>query len=260
MAFGLRCAGSGTSVNPEKEIAFFDRFASEHGDYDVLGDLAYARLLALFAACVVPSPGDRCIDLGCGTGAFTRRLARFGLDLTGMDISPRSVERAAERDAGVRYVVGDITATGLPDASFDIIVYSAVLHHFPTRESRLGVLREGHRILRAGGRLFAYDPNGHSPSMWLYRDPRSPLCSRKGKTENEVMLTRGMLREELRVTGFAPLVVRGVGGMTFRYVESSAARLLLPFYNLYERALRFLPFQEAIGTFVVSVAAKPVRA
>lgn len=240
----------------EREVEFFDRFAAEHGDYDVLSDEAYGRLTGLFAERVRPRAGERCIDLGCGTGAFTKHLARFALDRTGMDISPKSVERANQGSNGAKFIVGDITATGLPEGSFDIIVYSGVLHHFDASAARRKVLAEGFRLLAPGGRLFAFDPNQHSPSMWLYRDPRSPLFSDKGKTENEVLLSRKQLEEEIASAGFSDIDVRGASGITFRYVESGAARLVLPLYNIYERAIRLSPFESRLGTFVVSSAVK----
>jgi len=240
----------------DKEIAFFDRFA-EQGEYDVLGEGAYERLLSVFEELVRPERGERGIDLGCGTGAFTKRLLRFGLDMTGMDISPVSVERANDTATAERYVVGDITKTGLPEASFDIICYSGVLHHFDEDALRLEVLREGCSILKPGGRLFAFDPSAHSPSMWLYRDPRSPLYSDKGKTENEVLLTRAGLESQLGEAGFGRVRVRGVSGTTFSFVESRFARLILPLYNLYERAVQRSPFENRLGTFLVSFAAKP---
>jgi len=240
----------------DREIEFFDRFAAEHGEYDVLADGAYARLTGLFEERVRPRRGERCIDLGCGTGAFTAHLARFDLDRTGMDISPMSVQRANEHSNGARFVVGDITKTDLPEASFDIIVYSGVLHHFASRASREQVLQEGFRLLSKGGRLFAFDPNAHSPSMWLYRDPRSPLFSSKGKTDNEVLLSRRELQQELSAAGFSKIDVRGVSGIEFRYVESSAARIVLPAYNFYERLMRHSPFESRLGTFVVSCAEK----
>ena len=244
-------------VNVQREVEFFDRFASEHGDYDVLSEGAYARLLELFERWVQPRPGERAIDLGCGTGAFTRRMRRFGLQLTGMDISPASVERASQNAAtGERYLVGDIGDTQLPDGSYDIILYSGVLHHVSTPEARRKVLAEGHRILAPGGRLFAYDPNAHSPSMWLYRDPRSPLFSTKGKTENEVLLKRSELEAEMRSAGFDRVDIHGVSGITFRYVDSAAARLVLPLYNLYEQAIRYSPLENRLGTFLVSVATR----
>jgi hypothetical protein len=119
---------------------------------------------------------------------------------------------------------------------------------------RVDILREGHRILRPRGRLFAFDPSAHSPSMWLYRDPRSPLFSSQGKTENEVLLTRQGLRAELEEAGFSSVRVRGVSGISYRYVEGRFARLILPLYNLYEETVRLSPFEDRIGTFLLSFA------
>jgi SAM-dependent methyltransferase len=238
----------------QKEIDFFDQF---EGEYDVLGEGAYRRLLALFGELVRPRGGERCIDLGCGTGAFTKRLRSFGLELTGLDISPVNVQKAnASAGPGERYVVGDMLATGLPDGAFDIVVYSGVLHHVDDVESRVRVLAEGHRLLRPGGRVFAYDPSAQSPSMWLYRDPRSPLFSSKGKTDNEVLLRKDELREQLARAGFVEARVRGVSGITFRFVDSAIARKVLFAYNVYEQLVRYSPFEDRLGTFLVSFATK----
>ncbi len=243
-------------IEAQREIDFFDRFVAEHGDYDVLGEGAYRRLHEAFVSDVRPRAGERCIDLGCGTGAFTRRLRGLGLVLAGMDISPNSVELAKKIAPDVDYSVGDITATGLPDASQDIILYSGVLHHFSTPAARREVVREGYRLLKPGGRLFAYDPSAHSPSMWLYRDPRSPLFSAKGKTENEVLLDRDALAGELRAGGFRRVDIRGLAGISFAFVESRFASLILPLYNAYESILHYSPLENRLGTFLVSVAVK----
>jgi SAM-dependent methyltransferase len=244
------------TTEAQREVEFFDRFVAEHGDYDVLGDGAYARLRAAFERTVEPREGERCIDLGCGTGAFTRRLGGLGLHLAGMDISPASIGRARAIAPEIDFMVGDITETGLPAESRDIILYSGVLHHFCTREDRLRVLREGYRLLAPGGRLFAYDPSAQSPSMWLYRDPRSPLFSEKGKTENEVLLHRRELAGELREAGFVDASIRGLAGISFAYVESRLSSVILPMYNLYEQLLRYSPFEDRFGTFLATVAVK----
>jgi SAM-dependent methyltransferase len=246
-----------SSQRTQQEVAFFDDFVSKHGDYDVLSEAAYRRLERVFERGVRPRAGERCIDLGCGTGAFTRRLARFGVRAEGLDISPAAVAFASGKSAGEKYRVGDITASGLPADSYDVILYSGVLHHFPTPADRSAVLKEGFRILAPGGRLFAFDPNRHSPSMWLYRDPRSPLYSEVGKTENEVLLSRAELTRELAAVGFTDVRVRGVSGIEYRYIESASAQRLLPIYNLYEQLMRWSPFESLLGTFVVSIARKP---
>ena len=59
----------------DKEIEFFDQFEPEHGDYDVLAEESYERIIrrALSRGFRI-GPEKTCVDLGCGTGAFTRRL------------------------------------------------------------------------------------------------------------------------------------------------------------------------------------------
>jgi SAM-dependent methyltransferase len=226
-----------------REAEFFDNFEAEHGDYDVFGERAYRRILSRFAALVQPQEGEACLE-------------GLGLRLAGMDISPRSIASAARQMPGHQYIVGDIRKTGFDDARFDVVVYSGVLHHGNERTTRVEILREGFRIMKPGGRLFSFDPSVHSPSMWLYRDPRSPLFSRKGKTENEVLINRRELRQDLEAAGFGGTTIQGVGGICFGYLEDRFARALLPLYNVYEEILRHSLFEDRLGTLLIGFATK----
>ena len=244
-------------MNKQIESDFFDAFESKYGDYDVLGEMAYRRLLNRFEKQIQPKAKERCVDLGCGTGAFTRRLNVFHLQLTGVDISSKCISLAKQKASGETYNVGDLMNLNLENESTDIIIYSGVLHHIPQRTERLRALQEGLRILKPDGRLFVYDPNKASPSMWLYRSPQSPFYSQAGKTENEVLLSRQDLLGELKCAGFTNIDVQGLSGTTFRFVESKAARAILPLYNMYEILMMLSPFQRRLGTFLVSSASKP---
>ena len=246
-------------MNVDKEREFFDEFEANHGEYDVLAEKAYQRILTILLAQIGTAPGMTCLDLGCGTGAFTRRLSALGLDLTGVDISSRSIERATR--GGGRFLVDDITGCSLPSASYDCAVMSGVLHHMPSRAVRVRSLREAHRMLKNGGTFFSYDPNTYSPSMWLYRHPSSPFYSSEGKTGNEILLSRRQLLSELREAGFSDVNVRGLSGIAYRYVAGSLARRFLTLYNrTYEPLIRWSGFERYLGTFLVATARKRVSA
>jgi SAM-dependent methyltransferase len=96
--------------------------------------------------------GARVLDLGCGGGApETRRLAeRFSV--TGVDISPRQVERARAAIPEANFICADFTELELPDDSLDGVASFVVFNHVP-RELLAPVVGNIHRWLVSGGWL-----------------------------------------------------------------------------------------------------------
>lgn len=99
--------------------------------------------------------GSAVVDLGCGEGENTRRLARLGVRMTGVDISAGMIAAARGAEAaaplGIRYEVGSISRLdGFPDASFDAAVSTMALMDGP---DLAGAFRAAHRVLRPGGSL-----------------------------------------------------------------------------------------------------------
>jgi cyclopropane fatty-acyl-phospholipid synthase-like methyltransferase len=96
--------------------------------------------------------GARVLELGCGAGPpETQRLAqRFRL--TGVDISPKQVERARASVPQAEFVCADFTDLELPDGSFDAVVSFYAFNHVP-REMLAPLLESIHRWLVPGGRL-----------------------------------------------------------------------------------------------------------
>jgi SAM-dependent methyltransferase len=66
--------------------------------------------------------GDTLLDVGCGTGHFSRRFARRGLSVTGMDSDSGALEFARSGGNGVRYVEGDARDLPFPDTVFDYTI------------------------------------------------------------------------------------------------------------------------------------------
>ena len=93
------------------------------------------------------------LDLGCGTGWFTRKLAAMGQvgAVAGVDLSRGMVQEARENSSqGIDWIVGDAEHLPLPDASCDLIFSNLMIQWC---EDPRSVFRECRRILRPGGRL-----------------------------------------------------------------------------------------------------------
>lgn len=78
----------------------------------------------LLARLVGAAPGERLLDVGCGTGYFTRRFARDAeLEVTGIDPDPHAIAcAAAQAQPHERFIVGDARALPFPDRAFDCAV------------------------------------------------------------------------------------------------------------------------------------------
>ncbi len=108
--------------------------------------------------------GKRIVDLGCGNGRLTRLFAEAGNQVTGVDNSEEQIKLAKKSAAGsVDFRIGSMEATGLPDASFDIVVLSQSLHHAADPRE---VIREAHRLVAPKGRILVLDLLAHEED-WL---------------------------------------------------------------------------------------------
>lgn len=100
---------------------------------------------------------DRVLDVGCGPGAAVRTAAAIASHATGVDASPKMIEIARRRSAGVENVtLEEASAEDLPfaDASFTVVWTIQSWHHW--NDSRAG-LREAARVLTSGGHLYVIE-------------------------------------------------------------------------------------------------------
>jgi len=125
--------------------------------YDVIGDAYKGRphdVLAWVDRAVAGLlPGAPVLDLGCGDGVpVARHLVGRGLAVTGVDLSEAQVQRARRAVPGASFVVADMTALDLPNASVAAVVALYSVLHVPPDEQP-GLLADIARWLRPGGRL-----------------------------------------------------------------------------------------------------------
>jgi SAM-dependent methyltransferase len=140
--------------------------------------------------------GARLLEIGCGMGTDLLQFARGGAEVTGVDLTPRSIEISRQHFAvyGARgdFAIADGESLPFADDSFEVVYSNGVLHHTPDTAS---AVREVYRVLRPGGeaRVMLY----HRGSVHYW---------------GQIILRHGLLGGEL-LRGDSP------GEIMSRYVE-----------------------------------------
>lgn len=104
---------------------------------------------------LAPRPGEHILDLGCGDGQLTQRIAATGASVTAIDASPQMV--AAARARGVAAEKCAAESLPHPDGAFDAVFSNAVLHWVRGQNAMMTQVR---RVLRPGGHFVA-EMGGH---------------------------------------------------------------------------------------------------
>jgi ubiquinone/menaquinone biosynthesis C-methylase UbiE len=146
-------------------------------------------------------PGQRVLDLGCGTGTLTILIKQSipKAEVVGLDGDPMVLEiaRSKAAKAGVDLTLDYGMAYRLPypDGSFNRVLSSLVFHHL-TREDKRRTIGEAYRVLRPGGEFRVVD---FGKPYGLYGNLLSPFIKRLEHASDNV---RGMLPVMMREAGF----------------------------------------------------------
>ncbi len=169
------------------------RITGESPDY-------FARYKARHASRLAAGrlPVKRVLDFGCGIGGATPFLRESFPDceITGVDVSPASIEIAREQSGdAAKFLVMTEDSIPVGDGYFGLAFVSCVLHHVPS-EQHESMLREIRRVLRPGALLAIYEHN-----------PWNPLTVRAVKAcefdEHAVLVAAPRMQATARAAGFA---------------------------------------------------------
>ena len=159
--------------------SMFDRIAPVYDLMNRLMTMGLDRRWRRLTAEAVVRPGDRVLDACCGTGDLAIAASRVGGDVTGLDFSPRMLERARAKLEMVTWVEGDLLALPFADASFDAATVGFGVRNV---EDLVRALAELRRVLVPGGRLAILEittPRG--PLAPFYRFWLDRLVPRLGR-------------------------------------------------------------------------------
>ena len=134
---------------------------SIQADFDAIAKLSDVypdssdRYIQFLIECV-PSGARDLLEVGCGLGELTKRLAWPGRQILALDLSPEMVARARQKNSGmsdVSFVCGDFLGRDFQDQQFDCVISSAALHHMDTDAA----VKQMTQLITPGGRLILHD-------------------------------------------------------------------------------------------------------
>ncbi|MCW8139982.1 MAG: class I SAM-dependent methyltransferase [Planctomycetota bacterium] len=180
-------------------------------------------------------PGVTALELGCGTGVFTRQVAASGARIVAVDLSTRLLDVArAHVPAGVELVAGDLMRPEtLEGRTFDAFYCVSVLHHLDLDRALPAIAAH----LRPGARFAVSEPNLDNPlNRWHYFTPDLERRARLGVSASEMAFTREELADALARHGFRPERVEHRD-----FLHPRTPRRLIPAVRGVEAALERLP-------------------
>jgi ubiquinone/menaquinone biosynthesis C-methylase UbiE len=171
---------------------------------------------------LVDPAGAAVVDVGCGGGTYTRAWHELGAaSVTGVDFSEPILEEARAAHGhlpGVEFRLGKAAATGLPDASADVVFERALVHHVPDVAT---VAAEAARVLRPGGFFLIQDRtpddvaqpgSPEHPRGWLFE-----VFPRLLDVENARRPSDAAVRRALASAGFGAVTTTALWEVRRRY-------------------------------------------
>lgn len=190
-------------------------------------------------------PEMKILEIGCGSGYFTKELVKTGARITAIDISPDLIGSAKKSisAANVEFQVENAYATKFPSESFDGIVGCSVLHHLEVDQA----LSEFKRLLKPGGFLTFSEPNMLNPQIAVQKNIPW-IKKRMGDSPSETAFFRWSLESRLSGMGFKEIKIE-----PFDFLHPSCPRVAIDAIEKLGSLLEKTPlFREIAGSLFIS--------
>jgi ubiquinone/menaquinone biosynthesis C-methylase UbiE len=191
-----------------RKVYFYENIAENFDElmnsYDV-----QRRVEVLFDELLtIDLRGKRLLDLGCGTGFFSRRARELGAEVVSVDLGPGLLKQVMAK-ARVVPVAGNALALPFRDASFDVVVSSEMIEH---TTDPMQAVREMARVLKPGGPLALTCPN----RAWLWLVNLATILKLRPFQGYENFPSFNLLAQMVRATGLTIAQHRGLHAWPFQ--------------------------------------------
>jgi len=211
------------------------------------GKLRWQRRVKMLTSHLKSS--DVVLEIGCGTGYFTKEIAKTGAQVTAIDISLEllNIARQEITELNVSFLLDNAYELSFKNDSFDSIVGSSVLHHLEIDKA----ISEMFRVLKPGGSIFFTEPNMMNPQIALQKNIPA-LKRRLGDSPDETAFFRWSLNKLLRKNGFIEIVIK-----PFDFLHPALSPSLIPFISSLGEAVEKTPILKEIAGSLYIFAKKP---
>jgi len=211
-----------TGPTLEEQAAFFDEWNARHRamkfeEVDAESRARADSVLAILGSLPVTQP--KVIEVGCGTGWLTEKIACLG-EVTATDLSPRAIEIAKERKLSAKFLAGDFYHNSFPAGSFDVAICVETISTVPDQPLFLHKLAA---LIKPGGHLIITAVN-----KFVYQR-RSEIGSPKPGNVRKWLSRKEfhqLLSEDFRIVRSTTVLPRGDRGV-LRVINSSKVHLAL---------------------------------
>ncbi|HKW48429.1 MAG TPA: class I SAM-dependent methyltransferase [Gemmatimonadaceae bacterium] len=222
------------------ERAFYETLFTEKPDNEHI-TFGYDELYAL---AFPTAPNGLLLDLGCGTGAHSIRLARRGYSVVSVDLTHQGAHSAKKRLEAEGYrpmaVVADAENLPFRDGAVDTVWAALLLHHFPVLDR---LPKEIRRVAKR--RIVTFEPNSGNFLTWFAFNVINQIWGLSTTTKNQRSLNPRRLQKVLAPLGFRRFAVHFVD----RGWSDAAGSIVR---RMYRGVTRFLPDRFRANKFLLT--------
>jgi len=193
----------------------------------------------------IGNEGKVILELGCGTGLFTKEIAKTRNKIYAIDISDQLLLKARKRvhANNVKLRLEDAHKTKFKSSSFDYIIGSSILHHLDINLA----IKEIYRLLKKGGKFIFTEPNMLNPQVAMERS--IPVIRKLTNTSpDETAFIRWSIRKKLTQAGFDNVKVE-----PFDFLHPSIPPFLVNIACLTSKIFETTPLlKEIAGSLVIT--------
>jgi len=194
-----------------------------------IGALRWARRMAMLLGGL--GPGQKVLEVGCGTGLLTAEAVKTKAKIFSLDVSYDLIELAKKKKGNRKAAFSCASAyeLGFLDKSFDVVIGMSVLHHLDIDKA----FKEFARVLKDGGRMVFSEPNMLNPHIFVERT----FCREYfHNSPDETAFVRFSLARKMREHGFKDVTIQ-----PFDFLYPKIPASMAPAMNTILRVVEKIP-------------------